>query len=173
MVGLAALSHAAFQQEWLLEQIGAGERQYDDSARQLLSSTYDRMETYLSDLSSGSVDDAAFLLEVVAANREYRGQSVDGAKDEVTSVLSQAKAPIVTNGESAGDQIAQAARGDSHQSTEPAGMEAYIDDFCRQADVYLRDVRKSLAEWEVNQKRNEPLVHAPVGSFIASRAKPA
>jgi chemosensory pili system protein ChpA (sensor histidine kinase/response regulator) len=89
MVGLAGLSHIAYQVEAVLEEIGAGNIEMGETAVLFLHKALDAIETYLDGVLSGNVQEQSLVTAVTLAQRRLRGLPEDDDDLAIAATLAQ------------------------------------------------------------------------------------
>ena len=89
MVGLAGLSHAAYQVEALLEEIGAGTVELGETTVLFLHQALHAIETYLDGILGGHPQDKSLVTAVTKAQRRLRGLPVDEDDLAIAAALAQ------------------------------------------------------------------------------------
>lgn len=91
MVGLSALSHAAFLAEEVASDIQGHSLPWSDEAADFLERASALIAQYLDDLTGGDANDWMLLGEVVVGHRRLRGLPESGDETEILSLMSGAE----------------------------------------------------------------------------------
>jgi chemosensory pili system protein ChpA (sensor histidine kinase/response regulator) len=164
MVGLAGLSHIAFNVEEALEEIAAGQLAMDNETAALIRETIAQIKNYLSSVWAGSLNEKPILTEVTLAFRRLRGlPEIEDATviQQVLDKVAKETAPIPTDPQSTPPP----------QTTAPASQVSLeslryddsspelVEAFTTEAEDHLRQVGTNLTELE-NQPGNRNLVQS-------------
>lgn len=152
MVGLAGLSHIAFNVEQALDEIAAGQLPMDDQAAALIRETVVQFKKYLDAVWAGTLNEKSLLTEITLAFRRWRGLPETDDAAVVQQVLDQVAkdtSPVPTQ---ESDQKSVA----SPKAFTPAIETLRYDDsspdlveaFTTEAEDHLRQIGANLIELE-------------------------
>ncbi|CAG0941155.1 two-component system, chemotaxis family, sensor histidine kinase and response regulator PixL [Anaerolineae bacterium] len=152
MVGLAGLSHIAFNVEEALEEIAAGQLPMNDQTAALIRETVAQIKNYLDAVWAGTLDEKSLLTEITVAFRRWHGLPETDDAAVVQQVLEQVAKETSPVSTQEADQKSVA----SPKTLTPAFETLRYDDsspelveaFTTEAEDHLRQIDTSLTELE-------------------------
>ncbi len=148
MVGLAGLSHIAFDFEEALEEIAAGQLPMSAQAAALMRETVAHIKNYLDSTWAGTLDEKALLTQVTLGFRRLRGlPEVDDAAtvQQVLVQVAKETAPIPTAEPESSPPASAPVIESLHADDLPPEL---VEAFALEAEDHLREIATNLADLE-------------------------
>ncbi len=153
MVGLAGLSHIAYQVEAVLEEIGAGNIKLEETAVQFLHQALDAIETYLDGVLGGKVQEQSLVTAVTLAQRRLRGLPEDDDDLAIAATLAQIEpAPPVPSAKPAARPAPISAPAEPVQDDISPEL---LDAFLVEAEDHMQHIGRQLASLDQDPSQTE------------------